>query len=631
MAGWKLENGKWIKKSDGITELSMVFTSLPFDKHSDTSQRMKFRAVASDTGKDLYDEQMTNELYRSFRDKINNKVPIPEQYKSLVESDYWKGGMPYLSVSHYPDLNGEGVPGIPDEIYIDGNQFKGKGHFFDTAIGRACYNAILKDKNENNPNPIRLSIAFLDLAHRHGDGPVWTRKSLAGGCPECEAGVGNKKYTDGYLVHWALTRVPVNQRAEIEVEKSMGDKITREEDAASIIDPELAKELEKKASMIGRSEALVEMSKNKTVGGESYPSSDFLVVEDSDKPSTWHLQVKKHGKPDHGLMGAAMAALTSNHRGHAYSGPNKGGALAKLKHLYSSENMDYEKAKSEVEKSMANEAEVNSVTTEPIEQVSGTNLSPDPKLTQVPVTEKSGMESVPPSISDDDLSYLPYGGAVALEKAPHVWERGAAGPALESTFALLNDLMKNIYARPDLPDKMKSMADLMTELKGIVQLKPVGGVGEQLQSLADKVLEAKSMAGTEEEKLKSIQPALEALAEAIRTEVRPEDAPVSAPDMATIVKAAVEAAINPLRDEITVLKAEVAANKERPVLPMRQTVVIPKPRSLTPSLLQRAEAEAQVTKADVSKTAYGKDVPAKKSGVPGTKPLKDIVRRSVGL
>lgn len=83
----------------------------------------------------------------------------------------------------------------------------------------------------------------------------------------------------------------------------------------------------------------------KTVDGEKYPASDFLVAEDAQSPDTWHLQVKRHGTPDHNLMGAAKAALTSpgGHRGNKYQGPNKTEAIAKLKRLYEAENMEWTK------------------------------------------------------------------------------------------------------------------------------------------------------------------------------------------------------------------------------------------------------------------------------------------------
>lgn len=73
------------------------------------------------------------------------------------------------------------------------------------------------------------------------------------------------------------------------------------------------------------------------------PPSDYLVVGDPKHPTTWHLPVKKHGKPDHGLMGAAKAALTSpgGHRGNKYSGPDKEQAISKLKSLYHSEGMKW--------------------------------------------------------------------------------------------------------------------------------------------------------------------------------------------------------------------------------------------------------------------------------------------------
>jgi len=87
----------------------------------------------------------------------------------------------------------------------------------------------------------------------------------------------------------------------------------------------------------------------KTVSGKKYPASDFLVVEDPEKPSTFHLQVKRNGTPDHGLMGGAKAALTSpgGHRGNKYEGPNKAAAIRKLKALYKAEDMEWGEAYAE--------------------------------------------------------------------------------------------------------------------------------------------------------------------------------------------------------------------------------------------------------------------------------------------
>jgi hypothetical protein len=88
---------------------------------------------------------------------------------------------------------------------------------------------------------------------------------------------------------------------------------------------------------------LQEQKKYKTVGGERFGPEDFLVIEDPESPSKWHLQVKSHGKPDRRLMGAAKAALTSpgGHRGQKYAGPNKAEAIRKLKALYKAEGLEF--------------------------------------------------------------------------------------------------------------------------------------------------------------------------------------------------------------------------------------------------------------------------------------------------
>lgn len=90
---------------------------------------------------------------------------------------------------------------------------------------------------------------------------------------------------------------------------------------------------------------------SKTIDGTKYPPSSFLVVEDPESPSTWHLPVKDpDGKPDHRRMGAAWAALHEGYRGQKYEGPNRQQAISKLRKLYELEEMplpNSEKARGE--------------------------------------------------------------------------------------------------------------------------------------------------------------------------------------------------------------------------------------------------------------------------------------------
>lgn len=78
----------------------------------------------------------------------------------------------------------------------------------------------------------------------------------------------------------------------------------------------------------------------KEVDGE-HPASHYLVVEDPEKPSTWHLRVRDvDGNLDHRLMGMAWAALHGGFRGNRYEGPNREEAIAKLRKLYEQEGME---------------------------------------------------------------------------------------------------------------------------------------------------------------------------------------------------------------------------------------------------------------------------------------------------
>jgi hypothetical protein len=93
------------------------------------------------------------------------------------------------------------------------------------------------------------------------------------------------------------------------------------------------------SSMVEGKELLDAMKEYAATHKASKNPGDYLVVEDPQAPTTWHLQVKTDGTPDHALMGAAWAALHEGYRGNKYEGPGKAEALAKLKKLYDDEGM----------------------------------------------------------------------------------------------------------------------------------------------------------------------------------------------------------------------------------------------------------------------------------------------------
>lgn len=92
-------------------------------------------------------------------------------------------------------------------------------------------------------------------------------------------------------------------------------------------------------------EAAVSVAKETVTKSEedgNHPASHYLVVEDPEHPSTWHLRVRDvNGKLDHRLMGAAHAALTVGYRGNKYEGTHKREAMSKLRRLYEEEGIPF--------------------------------------------------------------------------------------------------------------------------------------------------------------------------------------------------------------------------------------------------------------------------------------------------
>lgn len=191
-----------------LTEFSLIIKA----SQDPITNEMRWKASASDIGEDSYNDNMSVDLYNDFINRINTQELAPEQFRS----DFWSGGTPYLSISHYPDLDGKAVPGSVETVYIDGDCnkacLKSKGKFSDTKIGRASFEAVKDNPNQPEDKKVRVSIGFLDWAHVHKSNNFrFDRTNVDDICTEClkEMLKGKSKgkiYLAGQLVHLALTR-----------------------------------------------------------------------------------------------------------------------------------------------------------------------------------------------------------------------------------------------------------------------------------------------------------------------------------------------------------------------------------------------------------------------------------------
>ena len=206
----------------------------------------RFYSTSSGIKRDLYDERMSTGLFKDFVKRIEDREVPPEPFTSKA----WNGGLPYLGVAHYLDLDGDGIAGKAAKVMVDGTHLKMKGTFENNVLGNAAYDAIKRDiENKTPPDErVRVSIAFVDWGHEHEGIGQFVRKSLMDRCTFCEQGLGEKIYRKGHLVHLALTRQPAYPEADIQLEvKSMS---RRKQDAASIVGDELAEDLEKKSETL---------------------------------------------------------------------------------------------------------------------------------------------------------------------------------------------------------------------------------------------------------------------------------------------------------------------------------------------------------------------------------------------
>lgn len=237
---------------------------------------MQWQAVTSDTSPDKTGESTSIALFQDWIQRTETNATV----------DYLPAPRkPFLGISHYPAMDGFGEAGLTSKMFIDGNRFKARGTFAaDNPIGKSLFSAVTKEREliergGEVKEPIRISAAWWDLAHSHGSF-IFERKALTDLCPMCAKGVGNKTYLKGQLDHFAATRVPINPRTSLGLQEKSSMAITKREDAASIIDPDLAEELEKRNQIVGKSEAME--AGGLVIKGKAKPQYNF---EKKDAPA----------------------------------------------------------------------------------------------------------------------------------------------------------------------------------------------------------------------------------------------------------------------------------------------------------------------------------------------------------
>ena len=370
-------------------------------------------------------------------------------------------------------------------------------------------------------------------------------------------------------------------------------KITRKQDAASIIDPDLAEELEKKAMLVGRSDVLVEFSDTEDVLDVSespeQPEGFIEATEVQDYPE---VPVEEKADLEKGKASqkarAAKYGIAVLGQGHVtkpgkwssvpdskwgdpvnyrYPMPDKAHA-ANAASRFGQEKGSY-RGKGVVGKRI-----------ERGEKSAGVEA----KQKGDEMETKSNLLDVAPQAPGGDVAYnsiLP-----PLELNPKLWQRGSAQESLDAMFTQLNGLLDSIYNRPELgaAAKTEGAHTVLDLLKPYITLKSQA-LAEPMASLVNAVLAAKGMTGTDEEKLTSVQPALNALGDVIKSEVAPVK-PLDPAEAIAMLSQKLDVAlakIDQYSNDMAIMRSQVAQPRKNDPI-----AIVPKPRSMSPALVKEA-------------------------------------------
>jgi len=543
----------------------------------ETGER-RWAAVASDDDRDSYGDRMTVELFQDFISRIKRNETAP----AVFTSDAWQGGMPYLGLAHYLDLNGEAIVGDPDAIYIDGNRLKAKGVFRSTPLGEAAFKAIKRDIKEGVPpnKRIRISIAFVDWAHKHGeDGEVFVRESLSDSCPQCVAGKGEKVFLKGQLVHLALTRVPVNERTPITLEER--SMVTRKEDALDVLGEEhkdLVEEIDRKSKHgVMRSEAVV-------IKSDEFGDYDESYVEKRKFSSEKREKLAKEGKalPDgsfpiencsdveNAIQAIGRAKNPSKAKAHIKKRAKALGCSEKIPDNWKSEATEEEVL---VEESLGGATDLDAAEEwlkqqEKVYEIWDTFYLVENVMINIAQADSEAIPDKPAAIGRVIQQFK--------DRVDDVVKRSLAKRAaqliLESE-AEEGEPMEDKVKKEEREEEEPQVKKSETQAETPVAESPLDAAFSQLRSAIE---EATKMPGASmEDKARIVQPALNSLAEVVKSAVKGETE-AQAEAIATAVGQAVAAQLAPLTEAIQLMAQKSVAS------PKSEEVMIPGPRAYQP-------------------------------------------------
>jgi hypothetical protein len=585
----------------------MYITKVSEDKQTGVK---RWFATASGVKEDLYEERMSVGLFRDFIKRIEDRSPVPAPFSSSA----WNGGLPYLSVSHYHDLNGYGIAGDTEQMFIDGDLLKARGTFAGTKLAAAAYDRIRADIKDNIPQDkrVRVSIAFIDYGHDHEGFGTFRRKALTDTCSMCEQGLKHKVYTDGHLVHLALTRRPAYPETAFELESRSDMTTSRQTDAESIVGKEEAEELEKRQQkLVGRS-----------VDGAIDPNALVVKEEGADAEPEGDVEPVTEAEPIVEKGGGASKKKPKKFMKR--EGHSEDVATGTSKSLGGAQTLD-EAEKFLSESGQATVLDVWGVLSGVIDNITGGQFKAEIEKAMGDFQSLIDVQTAK-SVSEVAQWLQAQPKAAGKLTVKFVEPVAVIDPAAEVD-------LEEEEGEPEGEGEPEARTELQTAL-------------DVFAGIVEKLAAAE---GTSESKLLQLVPETQKLSIAIRAAIegKPVTAPAPAPVSQDVINEAVAKALVPLQKQIEELKSGVkVVEKQGPASPLRRAIrsrmdLVPG----VPEFVERLEAQVLAGEEErAARAAAGKanlvstttqELQNAIVGAPNqeaeTPKLRELVRRQMGL
>lgn len=244
-------------------------------------------------------------------------------------------------------------------------------------------------------------------------------------------------------------------------------------------------------------------------------------------------------------------------------------------------------------------------------------VEPVVESTPEPVTEPVVEQSETPVVEESVEYTLPYGGAISMKEAQKIQKSKEEMWAVMDMFSVFQNVVWNIVDRNDVTDKKAAVQTAISEFQSLLAAKamvefavversePTHPLKPAIDALLQNIDNSLELKGDVNERLASINPALQELGTAITDYVSTSDEDEPAPAQNVDIAETLKNLIQPLVENVAVLTEKVGVLESKSTVQnVESKSRIPAPRThlLPPSLLEKKAENTSSIRAVINRS-----------------------------